>query len=281
MVPQHLARTKPDPRTAARAWIYAHVAPGSLVASEEYGAALRGAMWLRTLDSELRAAVLAHGTPLYATLEIPFLQVAPERSTPLYDPRLYRDVDLLVVSAAVQDRYRAEPARFAKQCAFYDTIESRFAKRARFEPVGSTGSALTIYANPARTVPFAARGAGPVAVPAIEGRNAAVGFFHFNQGVNAESFGFFDRAVEAYRLALRQGDVSAEDVGLTRQRIGHCLLMAGVGAASAYLDTAAVSAPEPIEREALASLRSVLEQGARALAADSLTDLRPVVTRAR
>lgn len=39
------------------------------------------------------------------------------------------------------------------------------------------------------------------------------------------------------------------------------------------------SAPDAIEREALTSLRAGLGQGAPALAADSLTDLRKVVAR--
>ena len=109
-------------------------------------------------------------------------------------------------------------------------------------------------------------------------RNLAVGFFHFNQGVNDESFGFPDQAVESYRLALRQGDVLPEDAALTRSRIGHCLLTRGKEAAIAYLDTAAVAAADPMERQALGSLRTALGERPDAFAGDALPDLR-VTTR--
>jgi hypothetical protein len=225
--------------------------------------------------------VIARGTPLYATLEIPFLQVAPERATPLYDLDLYREVDMLIVSSAVRERYRNEPQRFAQPCAFYDSLDRRFVRQARFEPLGSSGSALTIYTNPSITTPFAARPVGPAAVPAPTGgtRNPAVGFFHFNQGVNDECFGFPDQAVESYRLALRQGDVSPEDAALTRARIGHCLLARGPQAAIAYLDTAAVAAPDPLERETLGSLRTALQERPAAFAGDALPDLRTTLTK--
>jgi 4-amino-4-deoxy-L-arabinose transferase-like glycosyltransferase len=274
MAREHLARRAPDPRTEARAWIEARVPYGSLVASEEYGPGLRGPNSLRALDPELRTALRARGAPLYATLEIPFTQVGPERSEPIYDLDLFRDVDWLIVSASVADRYRAEPERFAGQVAFYDSLERRFVRRAVFRPRGAIGSTITLYSNPAEAVPFGRRATASYLAPARASRDLTLGFFFFNRGVNAEAFGFDDQAVEGYRLALRQGEPSRADVQLTLVRIGHCLLEAGLPHARAYLDTAAVAAPDALERAALAALGQELARNPAPFRADSLVRLR-------
>jgi len=113
--------TAPDTRIVAREWIVAHVAPGSRITGEWYTAPLSGA-----------------GFAWREVAHLPDLDV--EAPPPM--PARY-----LVASSAMIDRFRAEPARFAREVAYYDALAARASLVATFAPDGDlvVGPTIWIY----------------------------------------------------------------------------------------------------------------------------------------
>ena len=121
--------TELDPRSAAKAWIESNVAPGAIFAKEVYTPSLAD----RT----------------YSTVLIPIHVYHPEFSFPFYNLGWFVDVDYIVTSSFVSDRYTADPERFPKQVAFYEALERELRLAAEFS--GETGGPrIRIYQNPKR-----------------------------------------------------------------------------------------------------------------------------------
>ena len=128
------ANSGPDNRSLARAWVEAHVPPGSLLAMELY---------TPTLDAK-------PGEPQkYATVDIPMDSVFPERSAPYYDLRWYADFDYIVISQGVSGRYLADPGRFGKQARFYGALEVGWTIAAAFTEAAGPG--VKLFRNPEHT----------------------------------------------------------------------------------------------------------------------------------
>src|SRR4029077_10009845 len=140
-LPAHVASLRPDTRTLARAWFESNVPAGAFIASEQYGPPLPSPLELQAIDRDLIPVLQQRGyhPTMYAVISVPLFQVDPARSAAFYDPTLYRVADAFVVTSAVRDRYRAEPARFAAQIAFYDTLAATWPVWQRFPINGGPG----------------------------------------------------------------------------------------------------------------------------------------------
>lgn len=229
--PAHLASLGPDTRTSAGAWIQVNLSAGSFVACEPYGPRLTSPLEIQGIDRDLLPALQKRGFEprLYAVQSIPMFQVGPERSAAFYDPSLYRVADAFVVTGAVRDRYRHEPARFAAQLALYDTLEQHWIRWRVFSAGRGPGSEIVIYRNPAQTMPFAGRRPDPgplpeLRVPAPTGGEA---YFLYNLGLNYEVFGFraqalpaFVRGIEFAATEPAQAAACAERAALLLERLG-------------------------------------------------------------
>ena len=135
----------------------------------------------------------------------------PERSAPFYDISLYRDADVIITSSAIRSRYLAEPARFARQTAFYDSLETHYERLQTFHSNGKTGSTITIYRNPRTTRPFARR--ATVSHPArlvglMPEALRAQQRFYSELGLNYETFGHYAQAVTAYEIPYQYPSLS-------------------------------------------------------------------------
>lgn len=113
--------TAPDTRVVARAWMVAHLAPGSRITGEWYTAPLAGT-----------------GFTWREVAHLPDLDL--EAPSP-------RPARYLVASSAMIDRFRAEPARFAREVAYYDALAARASLVATFAPDGDmvVGPTIWIY----------------------------------------------------------------------------------------------------------------------------------------
>jgi hypothetical protein len=192
----------PDSRTLARAWIETNLPSGSLLVLEPYGPELPGPF--RRLAAGVELDRERHG-PEFWMQTIPLFQVEPERAAVYYDPALYASADAFVVSGSVRERYRAEPARFPVQCAFYDRLESRWREAARIRPATGDGPELVIYRNPAFDVPFSRRVVSaphPTRMMLATGGADQEAVFYRNFGMNYLGFGHFAEAAEAFEIAL-------------------------------------------------------------------------------
>jgi hypothetical protein len=135
--------------------------------------------------------------------------------------------DVVVVTSSVRDRYQADPHRFPRQTALYDTLENRFAKLK--EVRDSSGNTVTIYRNPRQTIRFGARGA-PGPVPTLDQRTAAVGgeaAYYRGLGMNLEAFGFVEDALRAYAEGMRFGFADRASMMEITQAIVRCQLRLG------------------------------------------------------
>ena len=202
----HARRLGPDSRALAQRWVEQNVAPGSLIALEPYGPSLVSPIALSGVDRELLTELRRRGfaPPLYGVLPIAMFQVGAERSAALYDPALYRSVDLWIVSASVRDRYRTDPALFRPQLAFYDTLAAHWPLLATFAPPTGTGAPIAIYRNPGSDRPFALAPSPPPAIDAktLTGSGAGgVAYFYYAYGLTEEAFGQPAYALAAYRVA--------------------------------------------------------------------------------
>jgi hypothetical protein len=202
-----LSRLREDTRTLARRWIEANVPSGSCIVSESYGPEPLTAMDLAGLSQDVRERIQKQvaNARVYAMLPIPMIQVRPELVAVFYDLALYDDyADYIVTSSSVGSRYRKDPALFARQLAFYEALERRYALAREFGPADGSGPTLRLYRNPRHTAPFVERDsvASPAAGPRLpEPLPGLVGLHYERLAVNLESFGHYVQAAEAYLLA--------------------------------------------------------------------------------
>jgi hypothetical protein len=262
--PDYLRSIRSDSRATATRWIEAHVPWGSYLVVEAHGPELFGPQRLAQLSDDVRKKVLElkKGTPNYAVLPVPMFQVAPERSEAFYDHALYENADYIVTTGAVRSRYTEDPARFPRQVAFYDSLETGYDRAAAFPPSGGGGSLVTVYRNRLHEVPFSRRQG--VAPPRLlrPGRYAATGseeLFYYNVGLNYEVFLFMEGAIAAYDMAfLYPIDRPTAFQNLVLRKT-HCLmLMKRVPEAVEYLDTMIPRAPTRGVRETLKNLRDAI-----------------------
>jgi hypothetical protein len=270
-LPAHWASLRTDTRQLAREWIERHLPPGSMVVSEVYGPDLVSPVDLADTDDQLRARLGSGGelARVYALQTIPMFVMAPERSDKFYRLEPYAMADAIVVTSAVRERYRGEPARYRRQVAFYDSLSAHWPRVARFEPGSGPGPAIDIYRNPAGLRAYGARGS----LPAVDSTQAVSGgvsggeaYFYYNLGVNAEWFGYPQQAQDAYLLALRFGATEPRIFVRTAMRLaGHLRRQGKPGAALAMLEICSRRAPGPEEsaelQQAEASLRRALSTG--------------------
>ena len=262
--PAYLRGIRSDSRTTAARWIDTHIPGGSYLVVEPYGPDIFGPQVISQVSPDVRKKVLElkKGSPNYAVLPVPMFQVGPERSEVFYDHALYENADYVVTTGAVRSRYAQEPARFRRQVAFYDSLETGYDRVAEFPPFGGGGSLVTIYKNRRQDVPFSKRrGVAPPRRLRHE-RGTPTGseeLFYYNVGLNYEVFLYLDGAIAAYDLAfLYPIDRSASFKNLVLRKT-HCLLLMERGQeAAAYLDSMIGKAPTPGVRRQLQDLRNAL-----------------------
>jgi hypothetical protein len=271
-LPAVYASRRTDTRSLAREWIEARIPPGSLILTEAYGPELFTAARYRQLKWSPRAVrdVLRsrhYEPPLYAVLDLPLFQVAPERSARFYSMRACSLADVVIVSSSVRDRYRSAPARFGPQLAFYDSLETGWRKLQVLRPGRGPGPELVIYGNPRATVPFAERHdlgpAGPLAeAGALTG---AEGAYYTQLGLDYEIFGHRGQAKQCYLWALEYGRGDPTNYVLAATWLSMLLWREqGPRAASRVLAAAERNAGDPRTVEQLAALRASFESGASA-----------------
>jgi hypothetical protein len=256
-----------DTRILAREWIEKHLAPGSFLGCEPYVLAPLSPLDMQDVKGELRAALESRGqlARLYAVQMIPVFVVVPERSAKFYSPATWRIADALVVTSSIRERYRQDPQRYAVQLAFYDTLEARWSKLVSFEPHGGPGPAITVYGNPAVTLPFARRRAMPpidTTLPALGGLSGAEGFFYYNLGLNYEAFAFLPQAQESYLMALRFGQSEPDTYVHSAMRLVSTLWKQGrPQAALATAQVCVDRAPGRLQADQLAGFGAALAEG--------------------
>ncbi len=210
MLPAHWRTLGTDTRDLARQWIERNLPAHALVVSEMYGPELLAPIKLLAADGDVMAQVAKRSgaRPVYAVQTMPMFVVGPERAVKYYAlPRLAL-ADAFVVTGSIRERYRGEPARYAHQIAFYDSLEARWPKAAHFEPNGGPGPAIDVYRNPDASAPFGAR---PEVLPAdsaiatTDPLTGAEAFWYVNMGLNHELAGHDASAEACYRFALRFG----------------------------------------------------------------------------
>jgi 4-amino-4-deoxy-L-arabinose transferase-like glycosyltransferase len=252
-----LSRRGTDTRTRAREWIEENAPQWALVALEHHGPEFFSplAFWDQSREVQRYIRETGVGPRLYATLQIPLFAIKPELSEVFYDLGLYEDADYVITSGSVRNRYLAEPERFARQCAFYDSLDANFVKAAEYLPGDGPGPVVTIYRNPAHSVPFGKRAAAsPPADIASSRENPAgqEGFFYFNLGLDYETFHFYPEALASYRTGFGFGNLTPEVYVFLARGIHRCLLTMGMTEeAQTFLREAERAAP----RGAAKSLR--------------------------
>jgi hypothetical protein len=251
-LPAHLASLRPDTRTLARAWFEANVPPGAFVASEPYGPPLLSPLELQAIDRDLLPALQRRGyqPKVYAVVSVPLFQVNPDRSAAFYDPALYRVADAFIVTGAVRDRYRREPARFSAQLALYDTLESSWERWREFPSNGGPGPEIVVYRNPAQTTPFARRRPLPGSPPTLRTGAPTGGeaYFYYNVGLNYELFGFVGPALSSYLEGHRYAAADPVSATACAERAAGALARVGRTVdALALLERAAAQAPRPAD----------------------------------
>jgi tetratricopeptide (TPR) repeat protein len=262
----HLASLGPDARTSAAAWLEAQLPVGSFIACESYGPALTSPLEIQAIDRDLLPELQRRGYQprLYAVQTIPMFQVAPERSAAFYDPALYRVADAFVVTGAVRDRYRQEPARFAAQLALYDTLEQHWIRWRVFAANGGPGSEIVVYRNPAQPRTFAARRPDPGPVPELRVPSVSGGeaYFLCNLGLNYQVFGFLQQALAVYERGLGFAATEPGPAAACAERAA--LVLARLGRkqdALHLLAQAASQAPRPLEAARMRAMSDRLIHG--------------------
>jgi 4-amino-4-deoxy-L-arabinose transferase-like glycosyltransferase len=249
LLPEQLRRAGTDTRTHAREWIEKNSAQWSLIALEHQGPEFFSPLvfWDQSREVQRYIRETGVGPPLFATLQIPLFAIQPEMSAPFYDPRLYDSADYIITSSSVRNRYLGEPARFAGQCAFYDSLDATFEKAAVFLPGRGPGPAVTIYRNPAHRAPFGKRPqvTGPAAIRSSrENPTGQEGSFYFNLGLDYETFHFYPEALASYQLGFGFRNLSADVYVFLARGINRCLMTMGkTEEARAFLRDARRSAP--------------------------------------
>jgi hypothetical protein len=83
---------------------------------------------------------------------VPVATRSDELNAPLYDPRVFAGVDVVMTSAGVRGRFEATPELYPTQLRFYGLLDSTATLVARFAPHGrSTGPEVRIYRLTDRT----------------------------------------------------------------------------------------------------------------------------------
>ena len=266
-LPEQRATLGTDTRTLARRWIERNLAPGSMVMSEVYGAEVLSPVGMQLFDADVRGEIARRGglARVYAVQTVPMYVMRSERSAKYYDLDRLRAADALVVSSAVRERYRGEPGRYAPQLRFYDELARRWPLAARFEPGRGPGPELSIYRNPAATVPFAARRAVPptdTTIATLGELSGSEGFWYFNLALNHELGGQNVAARECYLLALRFGATEPDTYVHAAVRLASLLRAEGhPGSAHAMLELCAERAPGATQAGALRGALQTLEAG--------------------
>lgn len=260
-LPAHRRMAAPDARSLAREWIERAIPAGSMLAVEAHGPMLLGPVdyWLRPPDVIERIQTLERRR--YAVQPIPMYQVLPERSGAFYDLSLYKIVDGIVVTDAVRSRYRRDPQRFARQVAFYDSLDASWPKVADFvSPAG--GGRVTLYQNPAHLVPFAAREEAADPPPLRHEPDAGIvsgARFYFDLGVNYEAFDHPRQAVESYKRVFEQPAISDELFPRAAfAAVGVYMDVGRPDVALSFLDSIEARANTPARRQQLQQLRDVI-----------------------
>jgi hypothetical protein len=281
MLPARFATLRPDTRTLAKRWIEGNLPPGSMLVCEEYGPDLFEPLDFAKVEREVAAELKRRGyhPRLYALQTLPLFQVVPERSARFYSTERYTIADAVVVTSSVRDRYRAAPARFAPQLAFYDSLETRWPRLAEFQPRGGPGPEIVIYRNPRTLRPFAARGdPGPLdSTLAVAGEaTGAEGAHYLQLALDYEFFGFIRHAQESYLLALRFGRTEPKSYVLAGTWLARCLWRQGRRQEAVnLLRTVEAAAPGPREAAQLAGVRAALLAGDTAASPSPGSAVRP------
>lgn len=253
------ARAGRDSRLQAMDFVEKHFPTGSLVVTEAYGPTIRSNEELIHLRPEILAGVRRAWAdrPVYAVVTLPMSQVYPETSAPFYDLRLYRDADAIIVTDDISKRYRAEPERFPRQVAFYDSLDARFRKAADFP--GRPGPRIRIYVDGLDRPPFGTREKvlGPVPEEG-DGGGLKPGFW-FSFGFAYETSGHPSEALVAYAFGLKSPVFSAGTFSRLVQGSVRSLAVLGRGAeAEELLDAAEPAAPWPEDRAVIHAFRAKL-----------------------
>jgi tetratricopeptide (TPR) repeat protein len=220
-------RFRPDTRTEALHWVQQNVPEGALIAAEQYAPEFANFTSPELMDAVApRFGEIAHRPRIYAVQFVPMFQTVAERSAGFYDLALYRVADLFVVTGSVRARYEAEPARYAQQCAFYDSLDRRWPLAVHFSSAGHAGPEISIYRNPDHAGWFPSRRDVPGPTPVRDSQSGMELYFYWNLGVNYETAGQFTRAIESYRTALRYPPRSTDADLYTSiaTRLAYCLL---------------------------------------------------------
>ncbi len=250
-LPEQVRRGGTDTRTRAREWIEKNSAQWSLIALEHQGPDFFSPLvfWDQSREVQRYIRETGVGPPLFATLQIPLFAIQPEMSAPFYDLHLYDGADYIITSSSVRNRYLGEPARFARQCAFYDSLDATFEKAAEFLPGRGPGPVVTIYRNPAHRAPFGKRtpASGPAEIQSSREQPAGQeGFFYFNLGLDYETFHFYPEALSAYEIGFAFSKLPSDVYVFLARGIHRCLLTLGKNDdARSFLERAVRSAPGP------------------------------------
>lgn len=250
------SRTAPENRTLAREWIEEKCPEGSFLVVEPWGPDLLEPeeLW-RLTPRERRAFWDLQARPLYAIQTLPSYQVMPELAEAFYDLDVYADADLIVLSSDVGDRYRREPERYAQQLAFYESLERRLHRIAEFD--AGAGPRITMYFQP-QPAPFGRRtevaGPRPLA-PGLRRPPPGEAAFYRRLGLNYETFGFLDEAIDAYRRGLAVRSLGAEEADRIGRGLARCFVDRDdvAGAARALREAAARSPDDAIRQRLLDS----------------------------
>jgi 4-amino-4-deoxy-L-arabinose transferase-like glycosyltransferase len=264
--PAYLRTIRYDSRTFAADWIESSIPAGSYLVTEAYGPQVFKPQNVSQVNSRIRDKVIERkkGSRQYAVLQMPMFQTVPERSGVFYDFILYENVDYFITTGSVKQRYADQPALFARQMAFYDSLETTCRKITEVTPGQGGGSTITVYKNLRNTMPFAAR---DVVAPPMPLRTVGKAFtgseelYYNSVGLNYEVFTFLPEAIASYDMAFRYPvtrPASFKNLVLRKTR---CLLaLDELAAAVDYLDVMIPQSPTPPIRDQLIKLNNVIKQ---------------------
>ena len=159
----------------------------------------------------------------------------------------------------MRDRYRREPARFAAQLAFYDTLDASWDRWQEFPANGGPGPGITVYRQRGQPQVFAARRPSPGAPAMLAAGSPSGGeaFFYYNLGLNYELFGCVADALPIYIEGMRAADADPVSATVCAERAAGILEKVGRAVdAGALLEQAASQAPRPADAARLRALRS-------------------------
>jgi hypothetical protein len=202
----------------------------------------------------------------YAVQKIPLYQVRPERAGIYYNHSLYADAGYIVTSSSVRSRYYREPARFAAQIAFYDTLEREFEKVMEIDTEDRIGPTIEIYKSRGRPAPFASRASlkGVPRVPYKPDSRAFEADFYSRMGYNYEFYGHLREASDCYVSGLGYSQTSLALMKSLVSGAIRCLTAMGRhDEVPALLDKAIASAPTEAARNEFRRMKRNSRPGGR------------------